>query len=270
MKRLLKLSLIFIISACSGGDNDDNDTNQDNPFSGQWSGVYNETISYDGVSSGIWQGTVNQNNFTGEYVSSENNETNAYSGLVSPNGDASLTAGTTTDGAIFTGVMYGNEASGVFVNNSSTPPDYGTWKGTKTIPDNNFTFNEFIGTWRLISESEDGNDLFLNDCQLKSTIVVSPTILLVNDFSDNSFCGFNSCSIYSLETWDITYESGSTFVLINQTLDINFCNGEVDDTDTSLQITVNFQIIGNRLEVSYDLPSSNGSTSFIQKEYVRI
>ncbi len=113
-------------------------------------------------------------------------------------------------------------------------------------------------------------DLFLNDCQLKSTIVVSPTLLLINDFSDNSFCGFNSCSIYSLETWDITYESGSTFVLINQTGDINFCNGEVDDTDTSLQLTVNFQITGNRLEVSYDSPSSDGSTSFIQKEYVRI
>lgn len=270
MKRFLKLSLILIISACSGGDNDDNDTNQENPFSGQWSGVYNETISYDGVSSGIWQGTVNQNNFIGEYVSSESNETNAYSGLVSPNGDASLTAGTTTDGAIFTGVMYGNEASGVFVNNSSTPPDYGTWKGTKTIPDNNFTFNEFIGTWRLISESEDGNDLFLNDCQLKSTIVVSPTILLVNDFSDNSFCGFNSCSIYSTETWDITYESGSTFVLINQTLDINFCGGEADETDTSLQLTVNFQITGNRLEISYDLPSSDGSAYSVQKEYVRI
>ena len=51
----------------------------------------------------------------------------------------------------------------------------------------------------------------------------------------------------SLETWDITYESGSTFVLINQTRDTNFCNGEAYDTDTSLQLTVNFQIIGNRL-----------------------
>ena len=103
------------------------------------------------------------------------------------------------------------------------------------------------------------HDLFLNDCQLKSTIVVSPTILLVNDFSDNSFCGFNSCSIYSTETWDITYESGSTFVLINQTLDINFCGGEADETDTSLQLTVNFQITANRLEISYDLPSSDGN-----------
>jgi len=243
----------------------------DNPFIGEWSGVYDETIDEDGINSGTWLGTItNQNNFIGDYVSSESNEIDTYSGFVSPNGDASLTAGTTTDGAIFTGVMYGNEASGVFVNNTSTPADYGTWKGTKTIPDNDYTFNEFVGTWRLISESEDGTDLYLNDCQLKSTIVVSPTLLLINEFSDNSFCGFNSCSIYSLETWDITYESGSTFVLINQTRDINFCNGEVDDTDTSLQLTVNFQIIGNRLEVSYDLLSSDGSTSFIQKEYVRI
>jgi hypothetical protein len=247
------------------------DTNIDNPFSGEWSGVYDETIDEDGINSGTWLGTItNQNNFIGEYMSSESNEIDTYSGFVSPNGDASLTAGTTTDGAIFTGVMYGNEASGVFVNNTSTPSDYGTWKGTKTIPDNDYTFNEFVGTWRLISESEDGTDLYLNDCQLKSIVVVSPTLLLINEFSDSSFCGFNSCSIYSLETWDITYESGSTFVVINQTRDINFCNGEVDDTDTSLQLTVNFQIIGNRLEVSYDLPSSDGSTSFIQKEYVRI
>ena len=271
MKKLLLLSLIIIFSACSGGDNDDNDTNIDNPFIGEWSGVYDETIDEDGINSGTWLGTItNQNNFIGEYVSLESNEIDTYSGFVSPNGDASLTAGTTTDGAIFTGVMYGNEASGVFVNNTSTPADYGTWKGTKTIPDNDYTFNEFVGTWRVISESEDGTDLFLNDCQLKSTVVVSPSILLINDFNDNSFCGFNSCSIYSLETWDITYESGSTFVLIKQTSDINFCGGEVDDTDTSLQLTVNFQIIGNRLEVSYDLPSSDGSTSFIQKEYVRI
>ena len=70
MKRFLKLSLILIISACSGGDNDDNDTNQENPFSGN--GVYNETISYDGVSSGIWQGTVNQNNFIGDKFKATN------------------------------------------------------------------------------------------------------------------------------------------------------------------------------------------------------
>lgn len=269
MKKLFLLYLITIVSACSG-DESDNNTNSDNPFSGQWSGVYNETISQDGVSSGTWQGIVDQNNFSGEYVSSESNETNAFLGLVSDDGDTSLTAGSTTDGAIFSGVMYGNEASGIFVNNSLTPKDYGTWKGSKTIPDNNYNFNEYVGTWRLISESEDGTDLFLNECQLKSTIVVSPTILLVNDFSDNSFCGFNSCSIYSTETWDITYESGSTFVLINQTLDINFCGGEADETDTSLQLTVNFQITGNRLEVSYDLPSSDGSAYSVQKEYVRI
>ena len=102
MKKLLFLNILLILSACSGGDNDYNDTNIDNPFSGQWSGVYNETISYDGISSGTWQGTVDQNNFIGEYVSSESNEIDTYSGFVSPNGDASLTAGTTTDGAIFT------------------------------------------------------------------------------------------------------------------------------------------------------------------------
>jgi hypothetical protein len=85
----------------------------------------------------------------------------------------------------------------VFVNNTSTPPDYGTWKGTKTIPDNDYVFNEFVGTWHLLSESEDGADLFLTACQLKSTIVVSPTILLINDFSNSSYCGFDSCRIYS-------------------------------------------------------------------------
>ena len=225
MKKFLFLNLILILSACSGGDENNNDPNSENPFNGEWSGVFDETIDEDGINSGTWQGTINnQNNFNGEYVRAESNEINTYSGFVSTNGDASLTAGTTTDGAIFTGVMYGNEASGVFVNNTSTPADYGTWIGTKTIPDNDYTFNEFVGTWRLISESGDGTDLYLNDCQLKSTIVVSPTLLLINDFSDSSFCGFNSCSIYSLETWDITYESGSTFALINQTRDINFCN----------------------------------------------
>jgi hypothetical protein len=91
MKKLLLLGLIFILSACSGGDNDDNDNNIDNPFSGEWSGVYNETIDEDGIGSGTWQGTVVQNNFSGEYISLESNETNAYSGLVSADGDTSFT-----------------------------------------------------------------------------------------------------------------------------------------------------------------------------------
>ena len=271
MKATLFLVFSCLIIACTGGGNDNNETNLDNPFSGDWSGVYNETIDYDGIDSGTWEGNIsNQNIFSGNYISSTNDEIENYFGFVSPDGDASLAAGNTSEGAVFTGVMYGNEASGVFVNNTSTPPDYGTWKGVKIIPDNNYIFNEFVGTWQVLSESEDGVDLFLNDCQLKSTIVVSPTILIVNDFNDSSFCGFNSCNIYSSEIWDIAYDSGSSFVIINQTSDINFCGGEVDDTNTSLQLTVNFQIIGNRLEVSYDYPNDDGSTSFIQKLYERI
>ena len=269
MKKILFITLIFLLISCSGSDNDNNYNNSENPFSGEWSGVYNETIDEDGIGSGTWQGTVIQNNFSGEYISLESNETNTYSGLVSADGDTSFTAGSTTDGAIFSGVMYGNEASGVFVNNTSTPPDYGTWKGTKTVPENNYVFNEFVGTWRLLSESQDGFDLFLSECQLKSTIVVSPTLLLINDFNDSSSCGFNSCSIYSLETWNISYDSGST-AIINQTSDINFCAGEVNDTDTNLQLTVDFQVIGNIINVSYDYPSSDGSILFVQKTYERI
>ena len=272
MKKLLLLCFVFSLIACSSADDndDDNDINSENPFNGEWSGVYDETIDENGINSGIWQGVIsNQNNFSGDYISSNSNEINTYSGLVSPNGDASLTAGSTTEGAVFTGVLYGNEASGVFVNNTSTPPDYGTWKGTKTIPDNDYVFNEFVGTWHLLSESEDGTDLFLTACQLKSTIVVSPTILLINDFSNSSYCGFDSCRIYSLEIWNISYDSGST-AIISQTSDTNFCGGEVNDTDTNLQLTINFQVNGNRLEVSYDFPSSNGSILFVQKTYERI
>ena len=270
MKKLLLLNLILILSACSGGDENNNDPNSENPFNGEWSGVFDETIDEDGINSGTWQGTINnQNNFNGEYVRAESNEINTCSGFVSPDGDASLTAGSTSGGAVFTGVMYGNEASGVFVNNTSTPPDYGTWKGTKTVADNNYVFNEFVGTWRMLAQSEDGVDLFLTECQLKSTVVVSPTVLLINDFSNSSFCGFDSCSIYSLETWNISYDSGSN-VMISQTSDTNFCGGEVNDTDTSLQLTINFQITGNRIEISYDYPGSNGQTSFVQKTYERI
>ena len=269
MKKIFLSALIFAIMACSGGDNENNNSNLENPFSGEWSGVYNETIDEDGLNSGTWQGEVIQNNFSGNYMSSESAEVNIFSGPVTADGDTSLTAGGTTDGAIFSGVMYGNEASGVFVNNLSTPPDYGTWKGTKIIPDNNYVFNEFVGTWRLLSESQDGVDSLLSECQLKSTIVVSPTLLLINEFDDNFWCGFNSCSIYSLETWNILYDSGST-AIINQTRDINFCGGESDDTNTNLQLTIDFQVNGNMLNVSYDYPSSDGSSSFVQKTYERI
>lgn len=58
--------------------------------------------------------------------------------------------------------------------------------------------------------------------------------------------------------------------MISQTSDTNFCGGEVNDTDTSLQLTINFQITGNRIEISYDYPGSNGQTSFVQKTYERI
>lgn len=268
MKKTLLLNLLIILSACSGGDDNNNDTDSENPFNGEWSGVYNETVSYD-ISSGTWQGTVDQNNFIGEYVSLESNEIGTYSGNVSPDGDASLSAGSTSSGSVFTGVMYGNEASGVFVNNTSTPPDYGTWKGTKTVPDNNYVFNEFVGTWRVLSQSEDGADLFLSECQLKSTIVISPTLLLINDFSNSSSCGFDTCSIYSSEIWNVSYNSDST-AIISQTRDINFCGGEIDDTDTNLQLTIDFQVTGNRVEVSYDYPSSNGQTVFVQKTYEKI
>jgi len=97
MKKLLLLNLILILSACSGGDENNNDPNSENPFNGEWSGVFDETIDEDGINSGTWQGTINnQNNFNGEYVRAESNEINTYSGFVSPDGDASLTAGSTS------------------------------------------------------------------------------------------------------------------------------------------------------------------------------
>ena len=91
----------------------------------------------------------------------------------------------------------------------------------------------------------------------------------INDFNDSTSCGFNSCSIYSSETWNVLYDSGST-VIINQISDINFCGGEVNDTDTSLQLTIDFQVNGNIINVSYDYPSSDGSILFVQKTYERI
>jgi hypothetical protein len=275
MKKLLYLflALIFIFSCSGDSDNStaDDGNNTINPFIGEWTGSYEEVISQSpGLDVGTWQGTVDtQNNFIGVETNVTDGVSTDYSGFVPPNGDASIVIGTSGTSTVFTGVFYGNEASGIFVSNSSTPPNYGTWKGTKTIPDNDFVFSEFVGTWSLLTQTTNGVDLFLSECELNSTVVVSPTVLLINEYSASQTCGFDTCRIYSLETWDISYGAGSS-ATITQTKDTNFCNGEVDGTDTSLELDVNFEVSGEVLTVSYDLPQGDGSVSLIEKTYQRI
>jgi hypothetical protein len=272
MKKLAFAFIVISILSCSSeNDTTANNSFRLNPFNGQWSGTYTETISESSIlDNGTWQGRVDdQNNFSGTQNSLIYNQSFDFSGTVSEEGDSFVRSGTTEDGIEFFGVFYGNEASGVFVSNRNPPANYGTWKGTKNAADNDYIFSEFVGTWSLLTETINSTNSTLSTCELNSTIVVSPTVLIVNDYSEDFSCGFVGCSIDSLETWNISYSSDSS-ATVTQTSSTDFCNGEFDATDTSLEISLDFEVIGDVISVTFELPNGDGTFSVLQRTYQRI
>lgn len=115
------LTLCLLISACS---KDDNET-QDSPFKGEWSGVFT------GDDSGYWQATISAN---GNITATTNSEEFGYysaKGKISPDGDVTLTFGSVSTGATFTGTFTETAAQGNWVNNSGYNDMTGKWRGFK-------------------------------------------------------------------------------------------------------------------------------------------
>ena len=121
MKKLLYtfLAVSLIFSAC---DKEENIIN--NPFAGDWSGVY------WGGESGVWSGTVTSSgNFVDGVIVSSDEDYYLASGSVSNSGAFDLVIGTVTTGAVFEGNATGNTIIGTWENSLESLE--GNWSGNK-------------------------------------------------------------------------------------------------------------------------------------------
>jgi len=118
-KLLLLLAFVSIV-ACSKKEDI-------SPFAGSWKGTY--TGAND---NGKWDAVINADgSATGNIKSTPSGLSYVATGQVASNGQFTLTAGTATSGAVFTGILSGTNATGSWVNNIVTPNYTGTWSGTK-------------------------------------------------------------------------------------------------------------------------------------------
>ncbi len=114
------LTLCLLISACSKDDNE-----APSPFEGEWSGVFT------GADSGSWKATISS---SGNITATTNSEEFGYysaKGKISPDGDVTLTFGSVSTGATFTGTFSETSAQGNWVNNSGNNDMTGKWRGFK-------------------------------------------------------------------------------------------------------------------------------------------
>ena len=125
MKKLLYtfLAVSIIFSACEE-DTPLQALGNNNPFAGNWSGVYS------GGESGIWSGTVTSSgNFINGVIVSSDQDYYLASGSVSNSGTFDLVMGTVTTGAVFEGNATGNNIIGTWENALESLE--GNWSGNK-------------------------------------------------------------------------------------------------------------------------------------------
>lgn len=121
----MKITLIFfgmllLLQSCSK----DNDTST---FKGNWKGKYSGASD-----AGTFKFSIDANSMaSGSVTSTVFVQTFAGTGIVTNNGQLTLTFGTVTSGATFEGLLSGANATGTWVNNSSVVSYTGTWSGTK-------------------------------------------------------------------------------------------------------------------------------------------
>ena len=123
MKKLL-LTLIVTISVIAGGCSE-KDNPETNDFTGNWVGTY--TGDND---SGDWWAVIDANgDVTGGASSSFSPATFELIGTITPQGDFTATAGSASNGTLFTGEFTKTSASGTWSNSSLGFS--GTWSGTR-------------------------------------------------------------------------------------------------------------------------------------------
>jgi len=118
---LVLLTICVVLAACSK----DKDSTPDSPFKGEWTGVFN------GDDSGSWEAIISTNGDITATTYSEEYGNYTAKGKVSPEGDVTLTFGTVSTGATFTGVFSETSAKGKWVNSSGDYEITGNWRGYK-------------------------------------------------------------------------------------------------------------------------------------------
>ena len=122
MKKLL-LILSLLIFACSSDDSSNNNYNS-SPFEGDWSGTYS------GGEAGTWTATVDSEGYAvASLLKNGDEESYSATGTFSSNGSVTLTTGTASTGATFTGQATSSSVDGVWNNEGAELS--GTWSGSK-------------------------------------------------------------------------------------------------------------------------------------------
>ena len=97
------------------------------PFAGEWSG------GYTGSDQGMWSVTVDDDGtISGMGTSLRSGANFSLEGSVSNNGNFLATIGSVATGSEFTGTLTTEgQASGTWKNTLATPPQEGTWIGSR-------------------------------------------------------------------------------------------------------------------------------------------
>ena len=120
-KALLVLTILLVSISNSSCSNDDENNSQ---YEGIWKGTYT------GDDSGVWQVVITSNgSLNGTFSSSSADVTIELNGNVDSNGHLEATYEFFLINGEFTGDIEGNNASGIWKNN--TDELEGTWEGSK-------------------------------------------------------------------------------------------------------------------------------------------
>lgn len=125
---VLAVFLVFT-SACSLGEDDDEEPESVERFQGIWEGTYEGAVE-----QGTWTAVIdNKGNIKGTVFSTTLSVTFELSGLVTSDGDFNATAGSTTTGSRFQGSLDANSGLGQGTWENEASGQSGNWTGQKML-----------------------------------------------------------------------------------------------------------------------------------------
>ena len=118
---IIFLLTLVLVTSCEDESDNVNQMNNNSIYEGFWQGTF------DGDDVGNWNAEIlSDGSITAELNSTKFNYSASASGTLSNSGEISLTFGTTTTGAVFSGQFTTSNASGMWVN------DYHQYQGNWT------------------------------------------------------------------------------------------------------------------------------------------
>jgi hypothetical protein len=205
MKKLLLLTFVFTLFACSSGDDD----NTNSEFEGQWSGVF------FGDDNGRWTAYIGSNGaVSGSAYSVTFSENYSLIGSVSSSGEFQATLGASSNGSVFNGQLDGPIANGEWENSDAMMS--GNWSGSKDNSSPSPINEDLEGVWSTT----------ITDSDSSSNNTANQTLTLLSS---------GICAVINI--WDHsgeTYSATGTWSSTESTVTINWDNGETDTADYEL------------------------------------